>query len=132
MLNIDKLKIVRAIASRQPEDVGDDGHLGAFDSTVSVIPAGPTPGTKRAAGEMADGTFDTLDYYRRLQRAKELFDFGDLVLDWLQSYLAGREHFVAVDGRRSPTHQALRWCATRIGPNTAHVCYFHYVSGEAD
>ena len=47
--------------------------------------------------------FDTLDHQRLLEWAKELFGFDSVVLRWLGSYLAGREQFVGVDGRRSRT-----------------------------
>ena len=46
--------------------------------------------------------FDTLNHHH-LQRAIELFGFDDLVFDWLQSHLAGGEHFVTVDSRQSTT-----------------------------
>ena len=47
--------------------------------------------------------FNTLDYRRLLERAKDLFGFDCVILRWLASYLAGREQFVVAGGCRSRT-----------------------------
>ena len=47
--------------------------------------------------------FNTLDHRRILDRATDLFDFDGVALKWLSSYLSGRQHYVSVGGRRSPT-----------------------------
>ena len=47
--------------------------------------------------------FDTLDHRRLLDRSEELFDFDDTVLQWLNSYIAGRSQFVSIGGRHSST-----------------------------
>ena len=40
--------------------------------------------------------FDTLDHYRLLERAKDLFGFDSTVLQWLGSNLVGREQILSV------------------------------------
>lgn len=46
--------------------------------------------------------FDTLDHRRVLQRSRELFGLEMNVREWLQPYLTGHKHFVAV--RRCRSH----------------------------
>ena len=47
--------------------------------------------------------FDTSDHRCLLERSRTLFGLDDSVLEWLESYLSGLEHFVSAGGCRSRT-----------------------------
>ena len=47
--------------------------------------------------------FDTLDHCHLVERAQDLFCFSESILDWLQSYPAGRQQYVAISSCNSPS-----------------------------
>ena len=56
--------------------------------------------------------FDTLDHHRLLQQAKERFGFDDLVVDWIQLYLAGRRHlsqWMVIEDQKSSSPLLCLW-----------------------
>ena len=48
--------------------------------------------------------FDTVDHSMLLSRLNTRFGICDKALDWFQSYLSGRTHFVKVNNRTSVSH----------------------------
>ena len=48
-----------------------------------------------------NAVFDTLDNYRFIEHAKNLFGLDDIVLEWLRSYLTDRNQYMPAGGCRS-------------------------------